>query len=75
MHSLNRAAAVVGVGATTFGILSGRSAEQLGAWALDNALAEAGLPASDVDGPIATTVPPPTPPTVASLAKRWLTSR
>ncbi|GAF48998.1 hypothetical protein RW1_065_00030 [Rhodococcus wratislaviensis NBRC 100605] len=53
MHSLNRAAAVVGLGATTFGRLSGKSAEQLGACALDNALAEAGLPASDVDGLIA----------------------
>lgn len=74
MHSLNRAAAVVGVGATAFGRLSGKSAEQLGAWALDNALADAGLTASDVDGLIACRVGYEAVAAMMSLRPRWVAS-
>ncbi|MFC9840271.1 thiolase family protein [Rhodococcus sp. NPDC127530] len=74
MHSLNRAAAVVGVGATTFGRLSGNSAEQLGAWALDNALSDAGLTASDVDGLIACRVGYEAVASMMGLRPRWVAS-
>jgi acetyl-CoA acetyltransferase len=43
-------AAVVGVGTTPFGRLPGCSADDLGGWALQNALADAGLTGADVDG-------------------------
>ncbi|MBO0872187.1 MAG: thiolase family protein [Pseudonocardia sp.] len=44
------AAAVVGVGTTPFGKLPEYSADDLGGWALQNALADAGLNSADVDG-------------------------
>lgn len=43
-------AAVVGVGTTPFGRLPGCSAADLGGWALQLALADAGLTGADVDG-------------------------
>ncbi|GAA4672883.1 thiolase family protein [Pseudonocardia yuanmonensis] len=49
-------AAVVGVGTTTFGRLPGLSADDLGGWALREALADAGLTAADVDGLITSRV-------------------
>ena len=48
--ALRGAAAVVGIGTTTFGRLSGYSADDLGAWALREALADAGLTGKDIDG-------------------------
>lgn len=47
---LRGAAAVVGVGTTTFGKLPGHSTNDLGGWALLEALDDAGLTAADVDG-------------------------
>lgn len=44
------AVAVLGVGTTPFGRLPGHSAGDLGGWALQNALADAGLTGADVDG-------------------------
>ena len=41
--------AVIGVGNTTFGKL-GYTADQLGGWALTEALADAGLQNKDIDG-------------------------
>ncbi|WP_261995213.1 hypothetical protein [Rhodococcus opacus] len=48
-------AAVVGVGTTTFGRLPGLSADDLGGWALREAIADAGLTpaASTVSSPAA----------------------
>lgn len=42
--------AIIGVGNTPFGRLPGYSADQLGGWALNEALADAGLTGADVDG-------------------------
>ncbi len=49
--------AVVGVGTTGFGKLPGWSAEDLGIWALDNALADCGLGRADIDGLIVNRIP------------------
>ena len=49
--------AVVGVGRTAYGRFPGFSSEDLGIWALDNALADAGLSRSDVDGLIVSRIP------------------
>lgn len=49
-------AAVVGVGTTAFGKLPGLTADDLGGWALREALVEAGLTAGDVDGLITSRV-------------------
>jgi acetyl-CoA acetyltransferase len=49
--------AVVGVGTTTFGVIPGFDAYALGAWALREALADAGLAADQVDGLIVNRVP------------------
>lgn len=53
---LHGAAAVVGVGTSTFGRLPSYSADDLGGWALLEALADAGLRGHDVDGLIANRV-------------------
>lgn len=53
---LRGAAAVVGVGTSAFGRLPTHSADDLGGWALLEALADAGLRAGDVDGLIANRV-------------------
>ena len=47
---LRGATAVIGVGTTSFGKLPGYSADDLGGWALMEALADAGLNSADVDG-------------------------
>lgn len=47
---LRGASAVVGVGNTPFGRLDGYSADDLGGWALKEALDDAGLKNSDIDG-------------------------
>ena len=49
-------AAVVGVGTTTFGRLPGLSADDLGGWALREAIADAGLTPADIDGLITSRV-------------------
>jgi acetyl-CoA acetyltransferase len=49
-------AAVVGVGTTAFGKLPGLTADDLGGWALREALDDAGLTAGDVDGLITSRV-------------------
>ena len=49
-------AAVVGVGTTTFGRLPGLSADDLGGWALREAIADAGLTPTDIDGLITSRV-------------------
>jgi acetyl-CoA acetyltransferase len=47
---LRGATAVIGVGTTSFGRLPGYSADDLGGWALTEALADAGLKSADIDG-------------------------
>lgn len=47
---LRGAAAVAGVGTTTFGVMPGYSADDLGGWALQEALGDAGLTVKDIDG-------------------------
>ena len=42
--------AIIGVGETTYTRGSGRTTRALGTWAVRNALEDAGIPASDVDG-------------------------
>ncbi|MEU4842334.1 thiolase family protein [Nocardia testacea] len=49
-------AAVVGVGLTSFGKLPGRTADDLGGWALREALNDAGLTPGDIDGLITSRV-------------------
>jgi acetyl-CoA acetyltransferase len=49
-QDLAGATAVVGVGTSDFGRLPGYSADDLGGWALLEALADAGLQSKDVDG-------------------------
>lgn len=49
--------AIVGVGTTTFGKLPGWSAEDIGIWAFDNALADCGLKRRDIDGVIVNRIP------------------
>jgi acetyl-CoA acetyltransferase len=49
--------AVAGVGTTTYGRMHGYSAEDLGIWALDLALADAGLTRADIDGVIVSRIP------------------
>lgn len=56
-RKLSRKVAVVGVGTTSFGKLPGWSAEDLGIWALDRALADAGLQRSQIDGLIVNRIP------------------
>jgi len=55
--SLRGKVAVAGVGRTTYGKLSGYSAEDLGIWALDEALRDCGLTRKDVDGLIVSRIP------------------
>ncbi len=55
--SLRGKYAVVGVGTTTFGVTPGLDAYDLGAWALREALADAGLAADQIDGLIVNRVP------------------
>jgi acetyl-CoA acetyltransferase len=56
-HALRGKVAVAGVGTTTYGRLPGHSAEDLGIWALDAALADCGLARSDIDGLIVSRIP------------------
>ena len=56
-RALSNRVAVVGVGNTTFGRLPGHSAYDLGVWAFKEALADAGLKASDIDGLIVNRIP------------------
>ncbi len=56
-HAMRNAAAVVGVGHTSFGRLPGQTPYDLGAWALREALADAGLKHTDIDGLIVSRVP------------------
>jgi acetyl-CoA acetyltransferase len=53
---MSAAAAVIGVGTTPFGRLSAYNADDLGGWALLEALADAGLAPGDIDGLIASRV-------------------
>lgn len=55
--SLRGKYAVVGVGSTTFGLTPGMDGYDLGIWALREALADAGLGASQMDGLIVNRVP------------------
>lgn len=55
--SLRGKFAVVGVGTTTFGVTPGLDAYDLGAWALREALADAGLEADQMDSLIVNRVP------------------
>lgn len=50
-------AAVTGVGTTGFGTIPGYSSIDFGAWALREALGDAGLAAGDIDGLIITRIP------------------
>lgn len=50
VDQLRGASAVVGVGTTPFGKLPGYSADDLGNWALHEALSDAGLSVKDIDG-------------------------
>lgn len=56
-RALSGKVAVVGVGTTKFGKLPGYSADDLGIWAMDLALADAGLARSDIDGLIVSRIP------------------
>jgi acetyl-CoA acetyltransferase len=56
-RQLSRKVAAVGVGTTSFGKLPGWSAEDLGIWAFDNALADCGLQRGDIDGLIVNRIP------------------
>jgi acetyl-CoA acetyltransferase len=47
---MSTATAVIGVGTTAFGRLPEYNADQLGGWALTEALADAGLDGGDIDG-------------------------
>jgi acetyl-CoA acetyltransferase len=49
-NGLRGAAAVVGIGSTPYGTLTGYSADQLAGWALLDAARDAGLTISDIDG-------------------------
>src|SRR5258708_32824086 len=49
-RALSNAVAVIGVGTTAFGRLPDHDADALGAWALREALADAGLALRDIDG-------------------------
>src|SRR5438132_13000229 len=49
-NGLHRAAAIVGVGSTPYGTLTGYSADELAGWALLDATRDAGLTISDIDG-------------------------
>lgn len=54
--SLRSRVAVVGIGTTAFGALSGYTATDLGLWALREALADCNLPAAAIDGLIVTRI-------------------
>ena len=56
-RTLSNQTAVIGVGTTKFGRLPEYDPYELGAWALREALADAGLKASDVDGLIVNRIP------------------
>lgn len=56
-RSLSGKVAVVGVGTTPFGKLPGYSADELATWAMDLALADAGLTRKDVDGLVVSRIP------------------
>lgn len=56
-RALSGRTAIVGVGTTTFGKLPGWSAEDIGIWAFNNALADCGLKRSDIDGVIVNRIP------------------
>lgn len=55
--SLRGKVAVAGIGRTTYGKLPGFSAEDIGIWALDEALRDCGLTRKDVDGLIVSRIP------------------
>lgn len=74
MSALSGAAAVVGVGTTTFGKLPGHTAEDLGAWALTEALADAGIGPADVDGLVTSRVGYEAIASDMGLRPRWVTS-
>ncbi|QZS59519.1 thiolase family protein [Rhodococcus opacus] len=66
--------AVVGVGTTTFGKLPGHTAADLGAWALTEALADAGISATDVDGLVTSRVGYESIAADMRLRPRWVSS-
>jgi hypothetical protein len=55
-ETLRSRIAVVGVGTTAFGALPGYTTADLGLWALHEALADCGLPATAIDGLIVTRI-------------------
>ena len=56
-EKLRSKAAVVGVGTTAYGVIPGHTAIDFGAWALREALRDAGLDARDIDGLIVARIP------------------
>jgi acetyl-CoA acetyltransferase len=56
-HSLRSRAAVTGIGTTAFGTIPGFTAQDFGGWALRDALLDASLSASDIDGLITVRIP------------------
>ena len=50
-------AAVIGIGATPFGVMPGYTSVDFGAWAFREALADAGIAAADIDGLIVIRIP------------------
>ncbi len=56
-HAVRGKAAIAGVGATRFGAVAGYSAYDFGIWAMDLALADAGLTRADIDGLIVSRMP------------------
>ncbi|GAA1848958.1 thiolase family protein [Pseudonocardia ailaonensis] len=72
MNPLAGVAAVAGVGTTTFGRLPGHDAGSLAAWALTDALADAGLTPADVDGLVTARVGYETVASDMGLRPRWV---
>jgi acetyl-CoA acetyltransferase len=72
MNSLAGAAAVAGVGTTRFGKLPEHDAGSLAAWALTDALADAGLTPADVDGLVTARVGYETVASDMGLRPRWV---
>lgn len=56
-HSLRGKVAVCGVGTTKFGAIPGHTSYDFGIWAMDLALADAGLTRKDIDGLIVSRIP------------------